>query len=36
MFMNMSLTVAINIGEALLHMTIARPIYMNNLYFYLL
>ena len=36
MFMNMSLTVPIIFGEALLHVTITRPIYMSNVYFYLL
>jgi hypothetical protein len=36
MFMNMSFTVPIILGEALLHVTIARLIYMYNLYFYLL
>jgi hypothetical protein len=33
MFMNISLTVPIILGETLLHVTIARPIYMYNLYF---
>ena len=32
----MSLTVPIILGEALLHVTIARPIYMYNIYFHLL
>ena len=36
MFMHMSLTVPIILGEALLHVTITRPIYMYNLCFYLL
>ena len=32
----MSLTVPIILAEAVLHVTIARPIYMYNIYFYLL
>ena len=36
MFMNMNLTVPIILGEALLHVTITRSIYMSNVYFYLL
>ena len=35
MFMNMSWTLPI-LGEALLHVTVRRPIYMYTLYLYLL